>query len=167
MTTVAMLPRFLETKTPSAGVEGSHIEEAIAAARRWTRATAQNWESYIESAIAEISAECSVRDWNGNDAEPIRRPVLERAREIAEVLYRYVPMGTSPPDLTPEPDGEVLLTWARTADLVFSISVGDHALINYAGRLGKGVEPHDAVSFDLGDPAKIMQLASFISTVYR
>jgi hypothetical protein len=106
-------------------------------------------------------------DWNGKDAISIDQAVLAKVHRITDLLYCYVPVGTPPPDVMPEPDGEVSVTWALSADRLFSISIGNHNMLNYAGRLGRGDEPHDVLAFDSNDPKAVEHLASFISRVYR
>ena len=167
MTTVAATSLRPSVRTPSSGQDGRVVERALDEAKRLSREFAQSWQPRIESALAEIEAECSAANWNGDDALPINRAVLAKVHRVTDLIFCYVPVGTPPPDVTPEPDGEVSITWTRKADRVFSISIGSHDKLNYAGRLGKGDEPHDVLPFNSNDPATIQYLASFISNLYR
>jgi hypothetical protein len=70
---------------------------------------------------------------------------------IVDVLYRMVPAGTPPPDIVPESDGEISLTWTIDTSRIFSLSVGAHGKMNFAGQFGTeggvhGWKPLDASS---------------------
>jgi hypothetical protein len=152
-------PLELRNQTPAEG----GLDVAVLAADQLVRQTSGNWRAYVNSAVAEIHAECSAADWDGPGSVPINDLVLQRALNVSDLLRYYVPYATPAPQLIACADGEVTLTWEIDPDQVFSISVGNHGLLNYAGRLGQNGQPHDAVPY--GTEA-IEQLATYISTLY-
>jgi hypothetical protein len=160
-------PLELRDQTPSEGDDGKRLADWVLKADLQLRDTAQDWRTYVNSAIAEIHAACSVANWNGPDSVAINDMVLGRALKVTDLLYYYVPYATPAPELVPGADGEVAMTWALNPNQVFSISIGNHGMLNFAGRLGEGVEPHDAVPFSSTDSAAIERLASYISQLYR
>jgi hypothetical protein len=163
----AVQPWTFGLKTASAGKVGQQLHERLLDARLDVGGATQNWHVYMEPAFDAIAVECSTPDWDGAEAEPITQEVMNRARTVADILYRFVPRGTPAPDVVPEADGEVALSWTRAPDAVFSISIGSHNKLNYAGRLGGGTEPHDVVEFDPGNPTTIESLAPYISELFR
>lgn len=48
-----------------------------------------------------------------------------------------LPKGTPIPDTVPEPDGEIGVSWIADADHMFSLSIGAHDKINFAGQFGQ------------------------------
>jgi hypothetical protein len=145
----------------------------IDTARRVARATslvgvaAQNWEPQIAAAAAAIKADCSVADWDGEQAAPVSSEALELARRVAILFHCFVPGNTPAPELLPEADGEVSLSWTRDRDRMFAVSIGNHNKLNYAGRLGGGVEPHDVAIYNPEDSSGIQQIADYITRLFK
>jgi hypothetical protein len=128
---------------------------------------AQNWEPQIAASVAAIAAECSVPNWDGDQASPVSLEALNLAACVAKFFYCYVPSETPAPELIPESDGEVSLSWTRDPNRMFSVSIGNHDKLNYAGRLGGGVEPHDVARIDLYDPSTVQQMATYVTKLFR
>ena len=163
-------PFETDVSTPFAGDDGrrlgKRLEELVSEADQHVRDTAIDWRPYLNSAISQMHVECSAPGWDGPGSVPVNDIVLRRTFRVADLLYSCVRPGTPPPDLIPVADGEVTLSWALDADRLFSISVGNHGMLNYAGRLDNGAEPHDAVPFDTTDRTAIQRLAAFIEQLY-
>lgn len=160
----------LVSGTSAAGFYGREIDGEIARLRSQVGKATQNWDNWepqIAAAIATISADCSVPNWDGDQASPVTPEALNFARHVVKLFYCFVPSNTPAPDVVPEADGEVSLTWTRDRNRLFSVSVGAHDSLNYAGRLGGGVEPHDVARFDASDPSAIQQMASYVSQLFR
>jgi hypothetical protein len=152
--------------TPAVGEDQKALANLFHRAKE-DQKNVQDWNSYIELGIAEISAECSVDDWDGQGAAAVLQSTLDISRNVANLLHESIPLGLPPPDVIPEADGEVALSWTRTPDRAFSISVGNHGYLNYAGTLAKGVAIHDVARFSAGDKTTIQQLAAFLKQLYR
>jgi hypothetical protein len=126
-----------------------------------------DWSARIDSALSEIRAECSVDGWDGEGGTAITEATLELSREIAFLLHASAAAGTPPPELVPESDGELALSWTRTPEMVFSVSIGAHGFLNYAGTLSEGVEAHDVARFISGDTTAISKLAALLKQLYK
>ena len=119
----------------------SDVSQAIrrmwAADRNDRRGSASDWSPTIEAALLGIRNECSRVGWDSEDALPVSDRTIELAANMAECLYTLLPRGTPAPDVIPEPDGEICISWAIDADRMFSMSVGARGKINFSGQFGK------------------------------
>lgn len=99
--------------------------------------SASDWLPIIEPALREIDNECRKANWDGDGAVPITSRTIELTERIAAVLFDLLPKGTPAPDLVPESDGEICLSWSVDASNVLSLSIGEHGKINFAAHFGK------------------------------
>jgi hypothetical protein len=116
--------------------------------RNYLRGTASDWLPMLEGALCNIKENCSNPDWHGVCSVPVTQQTIRLTAEIAEMLYSMVPKGTPAPDLIPEGDGEICISWSITANHLFSVSVGAHGKINFAGQFGKEGAVHAWQSID-------------------
>lgn len=119
--------------------------------RNHLRGTASDWLPSSDAALRAISSECQAPGWDGQEGIAISVDLISTVSMIVDVLYRMVPAGTSPPDIVPESDGEISLTWTIDTNRMFSLSVGAHGKTNFAGQFGReggvhGWKPLDASS---------------------
>ncbi len=82
--------------------------------------------------LYQVLEECGHPDWDAYGAQPI----LFESYENAKRFVRALPFGFSSPEVSAEPDGEVTFEWYSTPTRVFSVSVGPHNELNYAGLFG-------------------------------
>ncbi|MFH1421996.1 MAG: hypothetical protein ABIH42_04700 [Planctomycetota bacterium] len=82
--------------------------------------------------LYEVFDECSIRGWDGEDAEPISAETLQNAREILESF----PLGIEPPEVGAEPDGAITLEWYKSPDRVISISINPDSRLYFAAIIG-------------------------------
>jgi hypothetical protein len=101
------------------------------------RVSASDWAPVIEAALAGIRNECNRAGWDGDEALPISDRTISVVAQVAGCLFTLLPRGTPAPDLVPEHDGEICMIWSISADRVFSVSVGAHGKMNFAGQFGK------------------------------
>lgn len=171
MSALAIAPRMrpltLGRQTRSVSSFGQKVDAWLSETGRNIGQAAQDWSDNIASALVEIFSECSTEDWDGEGAKAVSVDTLAVATSVADLLFQYVPKSTPSPDVIPQHDGEIVLTWTRSPDLVFSVSVGSHKKLNYAGRFGAGVEPHGVERFDPSDPASISHLASMVTRLFK
>jgi len=104
--------------------------------RNLLRRSASDWLPAIEGALRDIRHDCGNAGWDGQGASPVRDRTIELAGIIAASLFDALPRGTPTPDIIPESDGEICISWAVDAKRVFSLSVGEHGKINFAGQFG-------------------------------
>ena len=95
------------------------------------------------SALMLMADECAESDWNGEGAQAIEPAVVRRASEF----IRALPEGVSLPELSPAPDGLIILDWALSKRRVFSLSVGETDRLAYAWLDGTD-KGHGVARFD-------------------
>lgn len=114
----------------------SAIQRAWEMERNPLRSSASDWLPAIEGALRDIKVHCRQTDWDPEGAAPITDDTIELAGAIAALLYDALPKGTPTPDVIPESDGEICMSWSLDERRIFSLSVGEHGKINYAGQFG-------------------------------
>lgn len=101
----------------------------------------------ITEAIAEtmrrmigIAAECGLDDWDGDGGSALSTVSFLCANRVLEAL----PPDLQSPDVSIDPDGEMVFEWSGASKRVFSISFGAGGKLSYAGLFGpsttQGVE---------------------------
>ncbi|MCI0537161.1 MAG: hypothetical protein L0Z50_18240 [Verrucomicrobiales bacterium] len=116
--------------------------------RDYLRGSASDWYPILEGALSSIKDNCSNANWDGPNAIPVTDRTIRLTAQIAEILYAMVPRGTPAPDLIPEADGEICISWTVTAHRVFSLSIAPHGKINFAGQFGEEGAIHAWQSID-------------------
>jgi hypothetical protein len=114
--------------------ESNFLRESFAEARD-AREISRYWSATLDEALDDLAGlkqECAEPGWDGYGAEPISAETLEQVVAFLRALPEDVPV----PDLVPEPDGEVSIEWHNGPRRVFSVSVGPHERVSYAGLLG-------------------------------
>lgn len=132
---------------------GRIIQNTWAKEQNYLRGSASDWLPIVEASLSAIRNDCLVENWDGSDAHPISDKTLNLAADIAKVLFKLVPTGTPVPDIIPEADGEICMSWSVDVYHLFSFSIGVHGKVNFAGQFGNsgsihGWQPIDATSCD-------------------
>ncbi len=127
------------------------IQRTWAQKRNYLQGSASDWLPLLEAAIRSIKDDCTIADWDGSGAIPVSIQTIGLTAKIVETLFTMLPRDTPAPDLIPEAEGEICISWSVDAGRLFSLSVGAHGKINFAGQLGKegGIhawQPIDATS---------------------
>jgi hypothetical protein len=112
------------------------IQQLSAQERNPLRGSASDWFPTINAAFLCIKNDCSIADWDSGGAIPISSQTIGLTAEIVERLFTMLPKGTPAPDLIPEADGEICLSWSVDANRLFSLSIGEDGKINFAGQFG-------------------------------
>ncbi len=99
--------------------------------------SASDWAPIVHAALVGIRDTCSQAGWDGEDAVAISDHVIEVVAQIAACLFTMLPRGTPAPDVIPESDGDICLSWMVDSDRVFSLSIGAQGKMNFAGRFGR------------------------------
>jgi hypothetical protein len=152
--------------TSAAGTTGRQMAEVLREVLRSGEVRASNWSVSVDSSIAEIMRECAQSNWDGYGAPPVKQRALQNARSLAVSLFEVLPTGIPAPDVVPEVDGDVSLSWTRDRNRGLSISVSDHDRLNFAGVLDKGVERHGVEVFDGEDRRILQELGQYIARLY-
>ena len=144
--------------------------------RRWDqeknylKGSASDWFPTVDAALRGIRDECQIGDWDGQGAVAISDQVIALAKKLATVLFALLPKGTPAPDIIPETDGEICISWSVDTDRQLSLSVGAHGKINFAGQFGKeggihGWQPIDATSPSALDES-LQDVAKYLAKLY-
>ena len=113
------------------------IQHSWAQERNYLRGSASDWLPTISALFRSIRSECSTANWDGQGAFAIGDQVIDIAEKAVEVLFELLPKGTPAPDVVPESDGEISISWSVDSSRMFSLSIGEHAKVNFAGQFGK------------------------------
>ncbi len=132
--------------------------------------SASDWSPIIRAALSRIRSESTRIGWDGEDSLPITDRTIDVVAKLTECLFTLLPRGTPAPDLIPEPDGEICLSWSVDADRIFSVSVGAHGKMNFAGQFGKEGALHAWQPIDPKNRASLEEslqdVARYISKLY-
>jgi hypothetical protein len=118
------------------------IRQIWESGRNCLQGSASDWSPVIRATLLGIKNECGHVNWDGQGALPVSERTINLAAKLAECLFAMLPKGTPAPDLIPEHDGEICISWTLDADRMFSVSVGTHEKINFSGQFGKGGALH-------------------------
>ncbi|MDL1981110.1 MAG: hypothetical protein LWX02_06480 [Deltaproteobacteria bacterium] len=102
-----------------------------------------DWTDLALEELEKVYEECLEANWDGYGAMPISRETYSKARK----LLRMIPPSLPRPDISTEPDGEIIFEWYKKKYFVFVISVGGNNLITYAGLFGKSNKIHGTEYF--------------------
>lgn len=105
--------------------------------RNYLRGSASDWLPIVDAAFRGIRSECSRANWDGEGAIAVTAQVIAVAEKVIEALFTLLPTGTPAPDVIPEADGEICISWVLDAARMFSLSIGQHSNINFAGQFGR------------------------------
>lgn len=89
-------------------------------------------EYEILSEIEEVLNKCSSDGWDGYGAKAVDYMSCQEALKF----YRMLPTTYPIPEVSVDPDGEVVLEWHNGPQKVFSVSVGSNNELSYAGLFG-------------------------------
>lgn len=146
------------------------IQRTWAQKRNYLAGSASDWLPILEAAIRSIKNDCTNADWDGSGAIPVSVQTIGLTAKIVETLFTMLPRGTPAPDLIPEADGEVCISWSVDAGRLFSLSVGAHGKINLAGQFGtEGAlhawQPIDSISRDAFKES-LQDVARYVEKLY-
>lgn len=140
----------LYAPTTNAGGSDAKLRKALSEVRRELHTAASSAQSLALISLARVLDECSKPGWDGYDA----RPISEKAAARALAFLNALPSSLVPPDVVPEPDGEIAVDWDFGPALQLSISVGPSGPLHFAGVIGEaygqprvrhGTEPFEGV----------------------
>ena len=149
-----VLPRnilaSLYTPTTNAGTSDAKLRKALSQVKRELHTAASSAQSLALISLARVLEECSHAGWDGYGA----RPISEHAAIRTMTFLNALPSSLTPPDVVPEPDGEIAVDWDFGPSLQLSISVGPSGPLHFAGVIGEdygqprvrhGTEPFEGV----------------------
>ncbi len=135
------------TLTDDSGYElqssaGREVQSQWTRGQRFLQGSANDWQPVIEPALLRIREECAAPGWDGEGSVPVLPKTILRAARLAEQLAGIVPIGTAPPDVVPESDGDISFSWHADGDRVYAVSLGVHDRLNFAGQFAERGSVH-------------------------
>ena len=97
--------------------------------------------------MAEILVDCSRDDWDGDGAAAASTASFLTAKRFLEAL----PPSLQSPEVSLDPDGEMVFEWSGGPQHTFSISFGAGGKLSYAGLLA-GETTHGVEDIACGVP---------------
>lgn len=143
-------PAALYAPTNNAGRSDERLRQILSETRREQHGAASSAQSLALTSLARVMEACSREGWDGYGA----RAISERAGVRTIAFLNALPSSLTPPEIVPEPDGEIAVDWDFGPNLQLSISIGDSGPLNFAGVLGEeygqrrvrhGTEPFEGV----------------------
>ncbi len=146
------------------------ISRKWAQERNYLKGSASDWVPTVDAAIGGLREDCQKADWDGQGALAIANRVIATTEKVVMALFALLPKGTPAPDVIPEADGEICLSWVVDNDRQLSLSVGVHDKINFAGQFGKeggihGWQPIDATNPNALDQS-LQDVAKYLARLY-
>lgn len=82
--------------------------------------------------LANIYYDCSVENWDDDGAIEITAGVIVSTLKFLRALP-----DSQLPEIGPDPQGEILLSWYKGDEDVFSVSIGENSRVAFAGLFGE------------------------------
>ncbi len=112
-----------------------------------------------ESALHEACMDSARENWDGYGAKHINGESSVLAIRFLKMLPATIPI----PEISIDPDGEVSFEWYKEPRRIFSVSVGAHNDLSYAGLFGVN-DTHGTEYFGDEIPTPILEnLRRFLS----
>jgi hypothetical protein len=146
-------PRSLLAQSNPASELGNELKERLLVATEHVRNNATDWRTLTRALIEEVALEHQSVAWDGYGALPISLDAKFEAQRLVDLL----PVWLSRPDVVPDPDGEIGLSWDFGPGRVFTVSVSSTGILSYAGLLGDGVKRHGVEWFRSDVPKTIIE----------
>ncbi len=143
---------------------GREIQQSWVKRQNFLSNTASDWFPLIDGAVGVIRAECKNEGWDGQGSMPVSDITIALAQKVIGALFESLPKGTPAPDAIPEYDGEICVSWTLDKAQEFSLSIGAHGKINYAGRFGGKGDVHGWQPINSSDGQAIEE---FIADIVR
>ena len=171
MNAVVLAPTYVDQWSDTGSLGAGHTWKLLRAKlgefRHHVNERASAWEQPVRANLQEIIRECLVPNWDGYEARPVPPKTINLAYQLALQLEREVSLGIPAPELIPERDGEISISWDLAPEVVFSVSIGESGQINYAGILGQGVERHGGDKFNQNGKKSLRAISSIIEELFK
>ena len=159
MTTTVAIGRF--DRTPpylTAIATGINIDWQLPFER-----TASNWLTSVLAELRQTLVRYGHDGWDGEGSRAVTMETASAAYEVISRIFERLPLGTPQPDIGPDPDGEISVSWVAPPDQIFSFSIGSHDKINFAGQFVKGGSQHGCLPMNRESRAELLDTVEELS----
>ena len=94
--------------------------------------------------IESIASECSKKNWDGYQSDPIGDEAVRNAKN----LVSHFPKNIAQPDIVPEPDGSIGFEWDVEQDKWMIVSVDDKGNIYFAVKFDENSNTDGKIDFN-------------------
>ena len=94
--------------------------------------------------IESIASECSKKNWDGYQSDPIGDEAVRNAKN----LVSHFPENIAQPDIVPEPDGSIGFEWDVEQDKWMIVSVDDKGNIYFAVKFDENSNTDGKIDFN-------------------
>lgn len=158
---------WFERSSPGASPTALALDKQLATVKHHVQRRAIDWEEPVTAALQDIAQNCSVSNWDGQGAREVSMQTRSITLKLASTLSRLLTPGIPAPDLIPEPDGEISLSWDLAPGMVFSVSIGEARRLNYAGIIGRQTERHGGEPFNPGNTKSLKAIITTIEELFE
>jgi|SRR5579885_2887340 len=135
--------------------------------RNFLSGSASDWLPTVRATLRGIRARCGKPNWDGGGETAVSEEVIVISEEVLIIIFSLAQPGTPPPQIVPEADGEICLSWTEDPSHMFSVSVGEGRRINFAGQFGMEGALHGWRQLDANAPESSLQdIAGYIADLY-
>jgi hypothetical protein len=132
------LATMISCETPS--LTRGLSDEAAYVAQRSEQARNRLRDSYaigwggteVFSDLDDVVKDCSLPGWDGYGAEPI----APETHDLASRFLKALPIGTSVPSVSADPDGQITFEWYKNPRRTVSVSVSPDGDLHFASLVG-------------------------------
>jgi hypothetical protein len=96
------------------------------------QATATYSDFNLHSQVMRIYEDCHKSGWDGDDSQPVTMETLLIATRLVESL----PIDCRTPDISAEPDGNVILEWYISPRKLLNVSIAPTSILDWAALIG-------------------------------
>ncbi|HUS10919.1 MAG TPA: hypothetical protein VMZ30_10670 [Pyrinomonadaceae bacterium] len=149
---------------------GEKLNRKWAQEKNYLKGSASDWLPTVDAALRSLRAECQQVGWDGPGSLAISDQAIAIAEKVVTALFRLVPKNVPAPDVIPEADGEICLRWVVDTEQEFSISIGSHGKINFAGQFGREGGIHGWQPLDTASPTaldrSLQEISKYVARLF-
>ncbi len=118
--------------TPGWSDAAIFVAERTEESRRQLQSSSAVGLGVVFNELCQVAEECESANWDGYGAEPVSIDTYRFAYRFLEAL----PVGTPPPSVGAEPDGDLTFEWHRGSERTLSVSVSPEGELHFSARIG-------------------------------
>lgn len=109
------------------------------------------WRNSLIQDLEEIQDECSEKNWDGYQADPISPLTIAAGKEFLRLLPDHI----AKPEIVPETEGEIGFLWKKGREITFLLSVNSKTIF-FVEKVGS-YKSHGEMKLQSSLPDKIKE----------